>query len=226
MTSGLPGTGGRGNRFPALLLVWLLGSCSGDQPTGPPSPSPASISILPAIVELAALGDTARLAAEVRDQNGHPMPEAGVTWSSSAATVATVDATGLVTAVGNGTAVVTVSAGSLAGSAAVTVRQAPATVSLVPDSLVFEAAGETATLIVAVADADGHPIEGVQVSWASRDVAVATVDTTGLVTAVAAGRTEVTARSVWPRGQRSSDRRIPCRLDFSRPAGVLVCGPR
>ena len=198
MTSGLPGTGSRGSRFPVLLLVWLPGSCSGDQPSGPPDPlppSPASISILPATVELAALGDTARLTAEVRDQNGHPMPEAGVRWSSSAATVATVAATGLVTTAGNGAAVVTASAGPLAGSAAVTVRQAPATVSLAPDSPMFEAAGETATLIVAVADADGHPIEGVQVSWASRDVAVATVDTTGLVTAVAAGRAEVTATS-------------------------------
>ena len=194
MTSGLPGTVARGRRFPALLPVWLPGELLGRPAHGSAGPSPASISILPATIELAALGDTARLAAEVRDQNGDAMPEAGVTWSSSVATVATVDATGLVTAAGNGTAVVTASAGPLAGSAAVTARQAPATVSLVPGSLVFEAAGETAPLIVAAADANGHPIEGVQVSWASRDVAVATVDTTGLVTAVAAGRTEVNAR--------------------------------
>ena len=154
MTSELPGTGGRGSRFPALLLVWLPGSCSEDQPTGPPSPPPVSISILPETVGLAALGDTARLAAEVRDQNGHPMPEAAVTWSSSAAAV--------VTAEGNGAAMVTASAGLLAGSASLTVRQAPAAVSLVPDPLGFEVAGETATLIAAVAGANRHPIESVQ----------------------------------------------------------------
>ena len=195
VTSGPRGTGGRGNCFPALLLVWLLGSCSGDQPTAPPPPSPASISIFPETIDLAALGDTARFAAEVQDQNGNPMPEAAVTWSSSAVAVVTVDATGLVTAAGNGTAMVTASAGPAAGSAAVTVRQAPATISLVPDSLVFEAAGDTATLVAAVADANRHPVEGVEVRWASRDAAVATVSAVGLVTAVATGRTEVTARA-------------------------------
>ena len=193
MTSGPRSTGGCGRWFPALLLVWLLGSCSGDQPTAPPPPSPASISILPESIDLAALGDTARLAAEVRDRNGNPMPEAAVTWSSSAAAVVTVDATGLVTAAGNGTATVTASAGAAAGSAAVTVRQAPAAISLVPDSLVFEAAGDTATVVAAAADANGHPVAGVEVIWASRDAAVATVSAAGLVTAVAMGRTEVTA---------------------------------
>ena len=195
VTSRSAATDSRGSSFSALLLVWLLGSCSEDQPTGPPSPSPASISVLPETVDLAALGDTVRLAAEVRDRNGNPMPEAAVTWSSSAAAVATVDATGLLTAAGNGTATVTASAGPAAGSAAVAVRQAPATISLVPDSLVFEAAGDTATVTAAVADANGHPVEGVQVAWASRDAAVATVSAAGLVTAVARGSTEVTARA-------------------------------
>ena len=145
VTSERPGAGGRGSSFPALLLVWLLGSCSGDQPTGAPDtppPSPTSISILPETVDLAALGDTARLAAEVQDQNGNPMPEAAVTWFSSAASVVTVDPTGLVTAAGNGTTTVTAAAGPVAGSAIVTVRQTPATISLVPDSLTFEAVGD------------------------------------------------------------------------------------
>ena len=186
VTSELPGgTGGRGRCFLALLLVWWLGSCSRDQPTGPPDPrppSPPSISILPATVELAALGDTARLAAEVRDRNGDPMPETAVRWSSSAATVATVDPTGFVTAVGNGTATVTASAsaGPLAGSAAVMVRQVPATLS-VPDSLTLEAAGETATLMAAVADANEHGMPGAAVAWASDDPSVGRVGHRGRV---------------------------------------------
>ena len=64
---------------------------------------------------MAAEGDTVRLAAEVRDRNGNPMPGAAVNRSSSAATVVTVDPTGLVTAAGNGTATVAASAGPSSG---------------------------------------------------------------------------------------------------------------
>ena len=204
MTSPPADTHGRGVFFPALLLLWLLGSCSGDQPTGPPGPvppSPGSISILPATVDLAALGDTARLTAEVRDQNGNPMPGEPVIWSSSADTVVTVDPMGLLTAVGNGTGTIRASAASAAGSATVTVQQAPATVSLAPESLTFEAVGDTATILVSVLDANGHAIASAQVAWASRDPAVAVVDSTGLVAAVATGSTEVTAAVG---GQRAS----------------------
>ena len=67
------------------------------------------------------LGATVQLSAEVRDQNARVMAGATVTWTSSASSVATVDAAGLVRAVGNGTATITASAGSASGSAAVTV---------------------------------------------------------------------------------------------------------
>lgn len=107
----------------------------------------------------------------------------------------TVDATRLVTAAGHGIAGVPVSAGPAVGSAAVTLRPAPAafSVSLLPDSPGFRAAGDTVTLMAAVAGSNRHPTDGVQLRWASRDAAVAGVDTVGLVTTVATGRTEVTA---------------------------------
>ena len=190
------GIHGLGSCFLALLGAWLLGSCSGDQTTAPPEPAtpiPSSVLVSPATVALVAVGDTVRLEAQVRDQNGNPMPAVAVTWSSGAPAVATVDPTGLVTAVANGSATITAGAGSVAGSASVTVQQAPATLTLVPDSLTFEALGETATLAATVADANGHAIEGAPVVWTSGDTAVATVDSTGLVTAVATGRTAVTS---------------------------------
>ena len=56
----------------------------------------------PATARLAALGATVQLSAEVRDQNGNVMAGAAVAWSSADATVATVDGSGLVTAVANG----------------------------------------------------------------------------------------------------------------------------
>ena len=88
----------------------------------PPEPArPTTVTVSPATHELTVLGATVQLSAEVRDQNDRVMAGATVTWTSSASSVATVDAAGLVTAVGNGTATITASAGSASGSAAVTI---------------------------------------------------------------------------------------------------------
>lgn len=183
----------------AVLLVlvgaWFLGSCSGDKSTGPPdpvAPIPSSVLVSPATLTLASLGDTVRLAAEVRDQSGNPMPTAAVTWSSGTSTVASVNAAGLVTAVANGSATITARAGSVAGTAVVMVQQAPATLEVTPDSLTLEAVGDTATIMARVTDANGHALESAQVSWTSGDTTVATVESTGLVTAVSTGATAVT----------------------------------
>ena len=116
-----------------LFVASTLGLCAalgvyacGDGTTDPPPPEPdppraTTVTVTPATAELTALGATVRLSASVRDQNGQAMAEAAVEWSSSDASVATVDAEGLVTAVGNGAATMTAMADSASGSAAVTV---------------------------------------------------------------------------------------------------------
>lgn len=69
----------------------------------------------------------------------------------------------------------------------------PTTVSLAPGSLMFGALGDTARLVAAVMDANGHPIDDARVIWASADTSVATVDTAGLVMATGNGGTAITA---------------------------------
>ena len=113
-------------RLSALLAVVALakGCGDGESPSAPPMPEPArptTVTVSPATRELTVLGATVQLSAEVRDQNDRVMAGATVTWTTSANSVATVDASGLVRAVGNGTATITASAGSASGSAAVTV---------------------------------------------------------------------------------------------------------
>ena len=54
-----------------------------------------SVAVSPAESTIAALGDTVRLAAEAFDANGHAVGGAEFSWESSAASVATVDAAGL-----------------------------------------------------------------------------------------------------------------------------------
>ena len=114
-------------RLSAVLAVVALakGCGDGDSPTAPPTPEPArrptTVTVSPATHELTAFGTTVQLTAEVRDQNARVMVGATVTWTSSANSVAPVHASGLVTAVGNGTATITASVGSVRGTAEITV---------------------------------------------------------------------------------------------------------
>ena len=114
-----------------LAAVALAKGCGdGDSPAAPPTPEPArptTVTVSPATAELTALGATVQLTAEVRDQNASVMAGATITWTSSAPGVATVNASGLVTAADNGAATITASAGSASGSAVVTVAQVPTT---------------------------------------------------------------------------------------------------
>ena len=114
-------------RLSAVLAVVALakGCGDGESPTTPPpTPEPArptTVTVSPATAELTALGETVQLTAEVRDQNARVMAGATVTWTSSANSVATVDASGLVVGVAEGTATIRASAGSAQGTAEITV---------------------------------------------------------------------------------------------------------
>ncbi|WP_428273462.1 Ig-like domain-containing protein [Candidatus Palauibacter sp.] len=83
------------------------------------------MTITPAAAQLTALGETIQFSARVRDQNGQVMAGATVNWSSGNTSVATVDGSGLATAVGEGEAEimagVVTATGSVAGTSRVTV---------------------------------------------------------------------------------------------------------
>lgn len=81
----------------------------------------ASVTVAPATAELVVGGATAQLTAAVRAADGRTLTDRPVTWSSGNATVATVSATGVVTAVAAGSATITATADAVSGSAAVTV---------------------------------------------------------------------------------------------------------
>ena len=178
----------------ALALAW---SCGGDSPTAPPPVPdplrPTTVTVSPAATELNALGATVQLTAEVRDQNARVMANAGVTWSSGNTSVATVDTSGLVTAAGNGTATITASAGSASGSMVVTVTQMVASVEVSSAEAELTALGATVQLTAEAFDENGHTVTGAEFSWESSDTSVATVDTSGLVTAAGNGTATITA---------------------------------
>ena len=101
-------------------LAFLVTACGdGGEPTGPtPSDAVASVAVTPISMTMT-VGETQQLTATVKDGLGRAV---GVTvaWSSSAPTVATVTLSGLVAAVGPGTATITASAQGKSGLSSIT----------------------------------------------------------------------------------------------------------
>ena len=175
-------------------VVWV--SSCGDgavEPPPPPAPVATAVTVNPGSAALSALGETARFTAEVRDQNGRVMTGAALAWTSSAASVATVDASGVVTAAANGSATITATAGSVSGTARVTVAQVVAAVAVSPATDTLVAFGDTVRLVAEATDANGHGVAGSEFSWSSSDTLVARVDDSGLVESLAEGEAAVTA---------------------------------
>ena len=81
---------------------------------------PTTLTVSPATTTLDGVGKTATLTAAARDALGNPFTATPV-WSSSNTAVATVSATGVVTAVGPGTALITATAGTVSATASFSV---------------------------------------------------------------------------------------------------------
>ena len=156
------------------------------------APVPTTIAVTPDSVVLIALGQTTQLTAEVRDQAGRAMEGIPVAWSSADTTIAVVDSSGLVGAVGNGAVTVTATAGEAAGEARVTVMQSAGLVTVSP-SVDTVSPGDTLRLIAEAYDENGHVVAGAVFTWSSSDAPVATVDPSGLVRGAGEGTATITA---------------------------------
>lgn len=159
-----------------------------------PSPTAAQLTVNPATATLQ-LAESLRLVAELRDRDGALLTGRPVAWRSTNSGVASVAADGVVTAQGVGVAVITATSEGLSASAGITVVRAPvATITVTPSSLTL-ATGQSGQLAATALDARGRPVAGATVAWTSSAPAIATVSTSGLVTAVAPGSAVVTASS-------------------------------
>ena len=168
-----------------------------------------SIQVSPASQALS-VGQTAQLTATGTYGNAnHSSTQditGSVTWSSSAALVASVSPSGLVTAVGAGTTTITASAAAFNGptssSASIAVTSSGGgiaggsvvAVTIVPGSQSVAASGETTQFLAVGTTSSGATIDLTnQVAWNSSTTAIATIGTTGLATAVTKGTTTITA---------------------------------
>jgi uncharacterized protein YjdB len=139
-------------------------------------------------------GKTTTSIVTLRDANGHILTERAIQYASSNSAVATVSATGVVTAVSPGTANITAAAEGKSSSAGLTVTAVPVstvTVTMADSSL---APGATTQAVAVTLDASSNVLSGRVVVWTSSNTSVATVDAvTGLVKAIAAGSASIRA---------------------------------
>jgi hypothetical protein len=184
-----------------LLLLGILASllwawnCKDDPEIVIDNPTPITSLQVSSESLLLSVGDSLQVEAEPVPADANPA-EQPFRWESAGTAVATVSASGLVTAVSAGTTTITVSARQhykVSRTIPVTVTADPV---INPVTLDFEAAFadqipqilETTTKQIVVTTI--HP--GVTFTYASNSPGVATVNTTGLVTAVAPGAATIT----------------------------------
>jgi len=159
--------------------------------------------VSPALQTITAVADTARFTAEARDSLGSLMPNPSVTWAVDDTSIAAVDPSGLVTARRNGAVIVTATSARQSAFAAVAVRQELARARIVEDSLALTGEGSTGRLHVEGRDKNGYVIPNVDpkaFAWSSKSAFVATVDSTGVVTAHGDGRSWVAASAAALKG--------------------------
>src|SRR5512147_234596 len=150
------------SRLLAALLVTAAG-CGGSDGPATPNCSVTGVSVTAPATQIQ-VGKTTTMSASVTQANCTPAVQA--TWESSQPSVASVDASGVVTGVAAGGPVtITARAQGQSGTAQITVIAVPvATVALTP-ATATAALGETAALTAAVRDADGNTLTGRTVVW-------------------------------------------------------------
>jgi hypothetical protein len=72
---------------------------------------------------------------------------------------------------------------------------APADIALNPASVSFTAVGETEQLTATVTDQDGNTLNDVSITWSTTDPGVATVSSSGAVTATGSGSAQISAQA-------------------------------
>jgi uncharacterized protein YjdB len=179
----------------ATNISATLGSVSQSTSLTVTAPTVASIAVTPVGLTLP-IGIHQQFVATATYTDGTSADlSAGVTWSSSATSVVTVDGSGLGTTVAAGSANVTATLGALTDTVSVTVVPAhlvSISVSPASPSVALGTGGQ----FVATGNFDDGSFQILpSVSWSSSVSSVATVDANGFATSVGTGTTTITATS-------------------------------
>lgn len=178
------------SRAVALLAsVLLVAACDDPTSSGPPPATAATVSFGRSELRIVP-GQTLQPPLDVRDGEGQPVTGRTVHWSSSDASLVTVSSTGVITGIRAGTATVTATVDGIGAVLPVLVyidnlHVWPDTLALLP--------GGTRQVAARAQVPSRRPEVLSGATWESSNPAVARVDSTGLVTAVAGGQATIVA---------------------------------
>lgn len=179
-----------------ILLALGLGSCVGtdfvDEPLGP---VPSRLELSHASLVLLE-GESQQLSAQVIASD-ESIVNAPVEWSTRNSAVATIDAAGLLMAISAGQTWIDVFAETLEDSILLTVSVDPEALAsiTITNSINQLSIGDMLQLEVELSATNGTILTDKEVSWASSDPEICSVDESGLVTALANGMTQIIASS-------------------------------
>ena len=181
----------------------------------------ASVEVNPGSMNLE-VGESGGLSAILRAEDGSELSGRTVEWSSLHPSIASVDPNGVVTAEGPGTASITATSEGVHGSATIQVSEpAPdvVAVDITPGTASLEI-GESRQLSATPRAADGSALTDRSVTWSSSSNSIATVSSSGVVTAVTSGTVWITAESEGVEGTA----RIDVQDDSPEIASVTLTG--
>ena len=154
---------------------------------------PVMINIAPTAAALTYLNQTTTPAVTIRNARGDTLPRSSVTWRSDDAAVATVAATGTITARGVGTTSIRATSGAIGDSVRVTVTNDPFSIVLAAARDTITAIGRTIAYTAEVRNEGGAILAGYPLVWQSTIGGVASVSGAGVVTSLGNGTTFVIA---------------------------------
>lgn len=153
-------------------------------------PTVASVTVTATVPPTFYVGQTLQATSIARDGANNTLTSFATTWTSSAPAVATVSASGLITAVGPGTTTITATSGGKSGTLNVTVTLTP--VARVALTLPKAAkVGRTVTVMAELLTSTGAVLNQANrtLGFHSSDETIATISPTGVITGINYGTT-------------------------------------
>ncbi len=186
----------------AVVLFVFSGfiACGGGGGSSSPTPSPTvtltSLSVSPSNPSVTQ-GATQQFTATGTYSDGHSATLTTASWSSSATNIATINGSGLASAVAAGATTITATSGNISGSTTLTVTPPAATltsIAVTPATPSIKV-GATEQFTATGTYSDGSQKTLTSVAWSSSATNIATISSSGLASAVSAGMTTITATS-------------------------------
>lgn len=158
---------------------------------------PTTVTVSPATLTLR-LTNQKQLTATAKNAQGTAITGRTFRWSSSNSSIASVDQAGNVTALAAGNVIIAADADGILGNAAITVTNIPVgSCTLAPTTQKLTVSAQVQPTIT-LRDTAGNalPTQGRALAWASDNEVIATVSTSGVISAKKAGTARITVSSV------------------------------